>query len=210
MDDDPGWWTDKSLKKINLNPELLQKGENKVQLKCDYNETHLGLEIIYLLGDFGVKVKKTKTTLIQPVKSLKLGDWVKQGLPFYSGSVTYHKTIIPDLKKGKRLFIQIPEYCGTAVRILVNNKECGIIAWPPNELDITDFLPKSSNKQVELGIEVISHRRNSHGPLHRSKKRHQWTGPAEYIGSGKEWTDNYQLVPCGLIKFPKLILKKKS
>ncbi len=98
----------------------------------------------------------------------------------------------------------MPEYNGTAVRILVNGKTAGIIAWEPNEVDITDFLQEGG--MVDLRIEVIGHRRNSHGPLHHAKKWPVSTGPYTYLTTGKLWTDQYQLVPCGLMKSPKLLL----
>jgi len=72
--------------------------------------------------------------------SLKLGNWVRQGLAFYSGSVGYRKTITTKLRKGQRLFVQVRNYHGVAVRILVNGKPAGIIAWEPEELDITKFI----------------------------------------------------------------------
>jgi len=60
---------------------------------------------------------------------------------------------------------------------------------------------------VKLGIEILGHRRNSHGPLHNVQKWPNWTGPAEFITTGKKWRDDYQLVPCGLMKPPELVFK---
>jgi len=88
--------------------------------------------------------------------------------------------------------------------------------WPPYEIDITDYL---NGQSAMLGIEIFGHRRNSHGPLHLKSKYPRWTGPNEFyskdtslkggynIDSG--WIDGYNLVACGLIKEPALIVKKK-
>jgi len=207
MDAECGWWCDRSLRKLPINPALLHLGKNEIIITCEYDENHPGLEAIYLLGNFGVKVKGTNIAVTPPVDSLKIGDWVKQGLPFYSGSVSYCKTIKPKLNQGERLFVQVPEYRGTAVRILVNGKNAGIIAWQPNEIDITDLI---GNSPANISIEVIGHRRNSHGPFHLTEKWPRWTGPGSFISSGKDWTDSYQMVPCGLMKSPKLIVRKQD
>jgi len=74
-------------------------------------------------------------------------------------------------------------------------------------VDITDALTEKSN---ELRIEVVGHRRNSHGPFHSSEKWPTFVGPSEFIRKGKGWTDSFQLVPCGLMESPWLIVKKRG
>jgi hypothetical protein len=196
-----GWWCDRSLKKLEVDPAFLQTGNNELILECLYSEAYPGLEYIYLLGNFGVKYENLKLTMTAPVTSLKTGDWVEQGLPFYSGAVTYKCNIDCAPEADEHVFIRLPEYRGACVKLTVNGKEAGIIAWPPNELDVTAYLEKGSN---ELLIEVISSRRNSHGPFFQAEKWPLWTGPAEY----HEYTGVINLVPCGLLKKPEIIIKK--
>ena len=45
---------------------------------------------------------------------------------------------------------------------VVEGRPAGILAWPPYELDVTDLL---GLRPCRAGIEVLGHRRNSHGPL---------------------------------------------
>ena len=201
-----GWWTDASLKKVPLNPALVRLGANELKLACIYDEDYAGLEIVYLLGNFGTRVDGTAVSITASPVELQLGDWVSQGLAFYSGSVSYHHTLQARPADGERLFVQVPEYRGTAVRMLVNGKTAGIIAWLPNEVDITDCLDGENNVN-ELRIEVIGHRRNSHGPLHHAQKWPMWTGPGEFVTEGADWTDAYQLVPCGLMQAPALVTR---
>lgn len=137
--------------------------------------------------------------------SLRIGDWVPQGLPFYSGGVGYCRTIRPNLRKKERLFVQIPEYRGVAVRVLAGGQSAGIIAWEPNEAEITDLV---GGGPIDLRIEVIGHRRNSHGPLHLAEKSPPFTGPGQFVSSGDEWTDAYQLVACGLMAPPRLVVRR--
>jgi hypothetical protein len=198
-----GWWVDKSLRVLKFEPYILTRGQNEIILETIYNEDHPGLEIIYLLGDFGVKIANNQPKIIEKIEKLKIGDWTQQGLPFYSGNITYLYEMQVEIKEKQKIFVRIPDYRGTAVRILVNGKQAGIIAWKPNEVDITDFI-RSGNKCL-LGIEILGHRRNSHGPLHFHQKWPIWTGPSSFVPEGEEFTEDYQIVPCGLMKTPEVI-----
>ena len=100
-------------------------------------------------------------------------------------------------------------------------RSAGIIAWPPNEIDITEFVRSETGgkhegakkqrgevqTQHEIGIQIVGHRRNSHGPLHHSEKWPNWTGPAQFVTEGDEWVEGYQLVPCGLMRSPRLVVR---
>ena len=199
-----GWWVDRSLRRLPLNPAHLRLGGNELTLSLDYDEEFSGLEVLYLLGPFGVALRGSEARITQPPQTLRIGDWVRQGLPFYSGSVTYAKTIRPQLTAGDRLFVRVPAYEGVAVRVLADGSEAGIIAWEPNEADITDLCTR---ERIVLQLEVIGHRRNSHGPLHHADKRPAWVGAEEYVTGGRQWTDAYQLVPCGLTVEPILVVR---
>jgi hypothetical protein len=188
-----------------VDPSLIRPGTNEVVLTTPYDEAHPGFEIIYLLGDFGTRVKGTAVEMTVSPRSLRLGDWVKQGLAFYSGSVSYVTAVKPKLRKGQRLFVRVPAYRGVAVRVLVGGRPAGVIAWEPNEVDITDLVGEGA---IDLRLEVIGHRRNSHGPLHHAEKWPYWTGPAQFVTAGEQWVDGYQLVPCGLMEAPELVVRK--
>ncbi|MBN1942599.1 MAG: hypothetical protein JW849_04810 [Phycisphaerae bacterium] len=199
-----GWWVDRSLRKLPVDPALLHAGTNEVHVRCRLDADHPGLEIIYLLGDFGVKVKDTNVIMTATPRTLKLGDWTKQGLAFYSGCVSYRRTFQSGLAKGQKLFVRVPEYKGIGVRLFVNGQSAGVIAWEPNELDITEFVQAGQN---ELAIQVLGHRRNSHGPLHL-KNKPNWVGPSEFQMPKDDWMDGYNLVSCGLLAPPQLLTRR--
>jgi hypothetical protein len=196
-----GWWTDRSLRKLPLDPMLLRPGRNEIRLKILYPENFPGLEIVYLLGLFGVAVKGTKVSMTALPERLRVGDWCEQGLPFYSGNMAYCRTVQPGLEKGERAVVVVPDYRGVAVRVLVGGKSAGVVGWEPNEVDITDLL---GDQPVELAIEVLGHRRNSHGPFHGKEKWPSGTGPGSYEYQADGWFEGYQLVPCGLMQSPRL------
>ncbi len=199
-----GWWVDPSLKTLPVDPSLVRRGENTLVLECSYDGDHPGLEIVYLLGDFGVDVRQGRPELKAAPRTLAIGDWTAQGLPFYAGSVTYKKTLRICRSAGGRFFLQAPAYAGTAVRFFVDGKPVGLAGWEPHEADLTDHLP-DAEADVELGIQVIGHRRNSHGPLHHAEKWPSWTGPDQFVTQGEDWREEYNLVPCGLMAEPRII-----
>lgn len=199
-----GWWVDLSLRKLRLDPALLRLGKNELVLECDYAETHPGLEIIYLLGNFGTVTNHTDVAITALPTKIQVGDWVPQGLAFYSGSVSYRRNVDLTAAKGQRLFIRVPDYRGIAVRVLVNGKEAGIAAWEPNEVEITGL----AEGPAEVQIQLIGHRRNSHGPFHINEKWPAWTGPGEFTRGHDSWFDGYQLVPCGLMTEPELLVRE--
>jgi hypothetical protein len=204
---DCGWWTDRSLRLLQLDPALLHIGHNEMIVDCaKYTPSHSGLEIIYLLGQFGAYVQDTRITMTEPPHALTIGDWVTQGLAFYAGSVIYRQVIAPPvLAPDERLFVRVPEYRGVGVRVLVNGQQAGVIGWEPNEVDITAFV---GSAPVTVQIEVIGHRRNSHGPHHLNEQWPGWTGPESYQAGDDRWFEGYQLVPCGMMADPQLVVKR--
>jgi hypothetical protein len=201
-----GWWTDCSLKRLPVNPAMLKTGSNELLLSCEYSENHPGFESAFLLGNFGVKLTgSANPVIISPANSLRCGDWTKQGLPFYSGAVSYLMNFNNTVKKGEVCYISIPDFQAPAARIYVNGVEAGVIAWEPAELNITPFLQKGIN---EINVEIFGHRRNSHGPLHLADRNPVWSGPYEFISTGEKWQDEYVIKPCGLKKAPVITIKK--
>ena len=199
-----GWWADPCLKRIPLDPAVLIPGENEIELGIDYTPSD-ELEAIFLAGDFGVAVEGTKCTVTKAVQKLKLGDWVGQGLPFYGGAVGYLFTAEIRVRKGERVFVEVPGFKGTAIRVLVNDAEAGHLPWPPYEVEITDLVKRGENR---IGLELFGSRRNCFGPLHHTNPDPPWTGPGEYVTSGDGWQDDYHLKPCGLLKAPTLSFRK--
>ncbi len=198
-----GYWVDRSLKRLAIDPAMLVVGHNEIALWTDYSQSHSGLETAYLLGNFGVELSDLAATLVGPVSQLRIGDWTKQHLPFYSGNVAYRGRIDCPLSPDQRLMVRLGQWRGSAVRVLVDGRSAGLIWHEPYELDITDTL---TGPQCELVIEVLGHRRNSHGPLHNSQKWPAWTGPGSFVTTGQEWFDGYQLVPCGLLTPPQIVV----
>jgi hypothetical protein len=179
-DADCGWWVDRSIRLLPLDPVILVEGRNQLRLRGRYDDG-AGLEAMFLMGDFSVRVDGAAATVDAP-EAPGFGDWVEQGLPFYAGAVTFRRSIEVDPRAADRVFVEVPAYRGTCVRVLVDGSEAGIISWQPHEVEITDMVQNTDS--IDLALEVVSHRRNAFGPLHNTETWPRWTGPAQFVTTG--------------------------
>lgn len=198
-----GYWVDKCLGKIPLDISGMQRGQNILEMEGCY-EPDVGIESVFLLGQFGVNLKGTLPVLVKASSVLSCGDWVTQGFPFYSGSIRYSQQVQLAGIFG-HVELVIPEFAGSLIKIFINDQEIDCLGWPPYRRDITEY----TTTQFKLSIEICSHRRNSFGPLHAFGLRPgkpNWVGPDEFVTFGDRWKDSYNLVPCGLIGLPYLLI----
>ncbi len=202
-----GWWVDPAIRLLPLDEAALVRGRNMLLLKGTMRDD-CQLEMCYLLGGFAVKADGAQARITGPLGSVGIGDWREQGMPFYSGSVVFRTPISVKPGDGERLFVEVPEFAGACVRVLVDGRQAGIIGWQPHEVEITDLVRKAAD--VELAVEVIGHRRNAFGPLHTVEPRPRWVGPGEFVTSGDRWQDAYNLLPVGCMKPPRLSVRRST
>ncbi len=201
---DEGWWADPALRRVPIDVAMLREGVNEIVAAIDFTESD-DLEAMFLLGSFGVSLDRYQPALdVLPAK-LKLGNWVSQKLPFYSAGVTYRRTLSVDVQPGDRVFLEVPKWAGTCARVVSGGRELGLLAWPPYEADVTDAF---INGKIDLGIHVISSRRNCFGPLHQAPPEPPWVGPGNFVTEGGAWQDTYNLKPCGLLAAPRLSIRR--
>ncbi len=198
-----GWWLDNSFFRVPVPADALREGANELVLKTTYGPNH-GLECMYLTGTFGARVRGREIAITEPVQRLEPGDWGPQGLPFYTGAVTYRYRFDAGLGKSEQAVLELPEWKGVVVKVRVNGQPIGALAWPPFELPL-GVLRDGSN---DLEIEVMASRRNLLGPLHNPTVYPPWTGPAEFVTGGENWTDDYVLHPTGLLQAPVISVRR--
>lgn len=180
-----GKWIDICFDELEIPDEAFQVGENTITLVMDYYKT-CGIEAVYLLGSFGVKVKGDRAALTTLPETLVLGDITNQGLPFYSGSVIYQVEGL----EGSRVSVTAKEFGGSLVKLLGDETE--VIAFPPYRAEVENL----------KGIEVVLTRRNTFGPLHENPKRAGAYGPGNFMTAGKNWSEDYLFYEQGLLGEP--------
>lgn len=197
---DKGWWIDKALRKINVPAAFLMKGYNKLVLKTAYGPDS-EFESLYIAGEFGFRRDGLTPVITAAPETMKIGDWSENGLMCYSGAISYITELkVPSTKKDEKVFIEVPDWKGVLIKISIDGKLAGNLAWPPYELDITDYV--SGKKNISLEIELSGSRRNLFGPHHLNNPYPGWTGPLQFVSNPKEWTDEYVTLPGGLMKNP--------
>jgi hypothetical protein len=190
-----GWYVDKCIGTVAL-PVIMQ-GKNILELTVPYGKK-IDLEACYLLGDFGVSVRGINCTLTNPIRELCFGDITRQGLPFYGGNITYH--LDAEAKKDT-LEIAASYYRGHLLRVSVDGKDAGVIAFAPYRLKVENLKPGKHR----VDVTYFGSRINTFGQLHNNDRFDgQWWGPNSWRGVGPAWTYEYRFREQGILKSPEI------
>jgi len=197
---DEGWFMDKSFRKIAL--PTIRKGINTITMKCFYRRD-FELEMCYLAGDFGVRFTSDHNRVIGAWNSkLSIGDWTQQGLLHYPGSVKYQYTFLADTGwMGKKLMLSLEEFSAVCITVRMNDVNYEIPWKAASDIDVSDAIHSGRNT---LEVEVFSSPRNMMGPFHLSCGKRTVTNDECFSVTGEEHTDQYNLVPYGLLSAPRL------
>ena len=180
-----GFWLDKAFKRFAVDKNLIHEGENSITLEQEYGKDS-GLESIYLLGNFGVTLKKQRkwdeVHLTELPQMLTSGNIINQGFPFYSGAITYE--LSPKMEGEIEIsFEDMP----AALAILHGDSD-----------QIAAFVPYKAKVSGLSSIEVIFNRRNTFGPLHLPVSYRGTYGPETFLTKNELWKEDMQLYSQGL------------
>jgi hypothetical protein len=209
--DSSSHWVDSSLVKMPL-PEI-QPGEHSIILEVPYDDLNTSVERIYLLSrTMGVTIdaskpagqKGTITHRIDPDAIPLTGDYAHNGLPFYTGNISYRFSITPtEHQKRKRLALRIPKD-GLGVNPLVTATvatgknqphQKSVLMQPPYMLVFEE-----SSQPIHVDFTVFGNRDHSFGAVHCPDGHMEYYGPGAWRTSGNDWSDNYTIRPMGLLK----------
>lgn len=216
-----GCWVDRCFHRIPLSAECLTEGRNVLELEADFHDG-INLEALYMLGQFGVTLEGTRKILTVLPDRIAAGDLVPQGLPFYSGKVTYRLDTHIKPQNGERVWVRLNGFDGACVKATSPGRFPRIIAWQPYETDVTEYLQAASDVGLESGLihepksgpalelELVLTRRNTFGPLHQVPLYTFVYGPDNFITEGENFSEEYMLVPSGIRDGIRLIGKWKT
>jgi hypothetical protein len=141
---------DAEIKELNIQP-YLQTGRNVVAVKLTVTRRTDGiLDLLKIIGDFALEKNGESYKIVAPKKRLKIGDWTKQGYPFFSGTATYSAEIeISKKYLDGKLFLEAE--CGEDVLEASVNNRARIVPWHPYRIDITDLVDAGKNR-IELKV----------------------------------------------------------
>jgi hypothetical protein len=152
---------------------------------------------IYLLGDFLVKPAPHGFEIAGGEIST-LGSWRGNGLPFYSQQVDYSQTYNVTKTAGTAFKVKLNRWNGSVAEVLVNGQTAGLIAWQPNELDLTSFLKEGSN---DITIKVTGSLKNTFGFFYKKNEGFIF-GPGSWNDAPEKAPDasGYFLMDYGMME----------
>ena len=189
-----GWFADKSIKTLEL-PKI-QQGENILEADVPLSQ-RITIEWAYILGNFGVEICGRNTCIVPAKEELAFGDITNQGLPFYSGNITYH---IPIETSGGELSIRSGYYVGAMQEVSIDNAEKMPIIYPPYTVE----LGKVEAGEHRIDLNFYGHRYNSFGPLHLADREEHYVGPNVWRTTGDKWCYEYMVKETGIIVAPEI------
>jgi hypothetical protein len=128
---------------------IVRLGENVIAVRIE--PVNLGdglLDPVRILGTFSVSFDGGVPTLSQLGKEIRVGkSWTEQGLPYYSGSLTYRKSVyLPaSFLNKKKIMLDCSEVKDN-LEIEVNGSVVAVRLWPPYVVDVTKHLKQGANE----------------------------------------------------------------
>jgi len=194
-------WIDKSFPEYAVG-QFLKPGKNTLTLKAP--RMHILAEVmpIYLLGDFLVKPAKQGFEITGGTIST-LGSWREAGLPFYSQKVGYSQNFSIIKANEASYKVKLNRWNGSVAEVFVNGQSAGLIAWQPNELDVTSLLKEGEN---EITVKVTGSLKNTFGFFYQKNDNwifgpHSWNDAPKKVPAASE----YFLMDYGLMEPFKLV-----
>ncbi len=137
---------DAEIKEVNIDKYLV-KGHNTVAVRLIVTRRTDGiLDLLKIVGDFALKKKNNQYIITERQNNIEIGDWTKQGYPFFSGTGVYETTFdLPKQYLDGKLFLKLN--CGEDVaEVIINDSEPVIIPWNPYKVDISKLVKTGKNK----------------------------------------------------------------
>lgn len=187
-----GWYVDEAIRTVPLPP--IPAGETELLLTMPFG-IQTAVEWCYLLGDFGVELGAHRAVLTAPVRSLRFGDIVGQGLPFYTGNVIYHAALEAS---GSPCVLRAPSFRAPVLGVALDGEPVGRIAFAPYRL----ALGAPARGDHRLDITLYGNRHNGFGPVHSLDTSIRGYGPGWWFTQGEARSSEYQLRPNGILLPP--------
>jgi hypothetical protein len=138
-------YLDAEIKEINIS-SYIHEGINNVAVRLIAQRRTDGiLDLMKITGKFSLANTEDGFKIVQRSGKIKIGDWTKQGYPFFSGTGTYETefTVPEDYTNGK-FFLEV-NIGEDVLEVSLNGNEGRVVPWHPYRLDITDMVQPGKN-----------------------------------------------------------------
>jgi hypothetical protein len=206
-------WVDRCFSRVPIPSGWIREGVNEITVRWRYHEG-IGLEAIYVLGDFGVRLDGSFARLTDLPDAIVPGDVCDQGLPFYGGAIALRMVAPTAREADSRIIVGTPGLGAACALALAADSplpstsslaledepepDGRLIAWDPYEADITDLIGADGS----FDLHVYLTRRNTFGPLHQWPREWPGYGPGNWVTEGEAFREAHVLWPAGLVEPP--------
>ena len=190
-----GWYVDKAIETVPLTDII--EGENVLEVTVPLGE-RTNLEWFYLLGDFGVRVDGCLKTVTKKVEQLAFGNIVNQGLPFYTGNITYEFDV--EVGNDGKLAVRTEQYRGALIDVYVDDELSGNIIFSPYTFEKNGLAPGKH----KVGLKLYGTRQNGFAQVHHTPGVYFYQSPNSWREYGAMWMYEYQFKPAGILKSPQI------
>lgn len=168
---------DAEIKEIGIG-RYVREGENCVAVRLVVNKRTNGmLDLLKIIGDFTLHKRDNDYIIGGKNNTMTIGDWTKQGYPYYSGTGIYTCEVnIPEKYLEGKLFLDVD--CGEDVlEVSFNGNRSAIQPWHPYRIDISDSVVAGTNtvemKVTNTLINILEGVEKKSGIFSRPKIYHQ-------------------------------------
>jgi hypothetical protein len=136
---------DAEIKEVDIQP-FLRRGRNVIAVQLVATRRTDGiLDPLKIIGHFSLHKKRKQYVIEKFKRTIRVGDWTKQGFPFFSGTGVYATEFyLPSTYDRGRLMLELE--CGEDVaEVSVNGNSRYVLPWHPYRLDITPWVRSGSN-----------------------------------------------------------------
>ena len=192
-----GIYVDLDIRKVRIGK--LQRGENTLVVSMPYYPAR-NVEAMYLLGDFGVRLRGSEAVVTEKPEKLCFGDYSVQDMAFYSGNTDYLLDV--DVPCDGDLIISVTCFRCPAVAVGLDGVRSGLIAFAPYGHKIGNV--KKGRHRIRLT--AFGNRMNTFGPLHQNDYHKRSQDPGSWRTKGARWSYEYRTDPAGILKKPEIRL----
>ncbi|MCM8785322.1 MAG: hypothetical protein NC899_03645 [Candidatus Omnitrophica bacterium] len=126
--------------------KLIKVGENEIKVVLYTDKLESGIYCPFILkGVFFVK----NGEIIPFEDKLLTGSWTEQGIPYFSGTITYKQKI--EIEKNflnaEKILLNFPKI-KDVVEVEINGKKVATLLWHPYTIDIKKYLKEGINNFV--------------------------------------------------------------
>ena len=187
-----GYFTDRAIKTVPL--PAIPAGMSVLELEMPFG-TRTAIEWCYLIGSFGVRVTGSRAVIEELPETLGFDTITTQGLPFFSGCVSYFFDVNTT---GGDLSVRLPQYRAAVYECSLDGGEPTVGAFAPYSVRWNGVPAGSHRVEVKLYIS----RTNAFGHVHCADRNLSYASPSAWRTGGDSWCYEYRLLEEGLIASP--------